>query len=138
MATIYFSATIPAMNDTAVRPSLLVADGRDDVRKLLCAVGCHKGFDVVVARDGGEAIQILSTTGFDVVVIDASLPRVSAEDVLAYYHGRYPHMRNVIVTADGPTTVLDRRNVFDIVTRPVDVGRLTQLIVLCAKSRQAA
>jgi len=59
---------------------LLVEDEESFVDAL--SIGLHReGFDVEVARDGQEAVNLFGAGNFDVVLLDLMLPKVSGLDV---------------------------------------------------------
>ncbi|MFN2582812.1 MAG: response regulator transcription factor [Candidatus Dormibacteria bacterium] len=64
-------------------PALRVLLADDDPR-LLHIVGMYlrmEGFDVVTAEDGGEAVQLLGDTGFDVAILDVMMPEVDGVEI---------------------------------------------------------
>lgn len=126
------------MSGRASRSSLLVISGSETDRRwlVLTAAGA---FRVAAARDGDEAIDILSTRSFDVVVLDLTLPRLRGTDVLAYYHGRYPEGRNVVVTGDrAQLDAIDFDAVFAVVPKPFDRSALVAVLRECAREQTAA
>lgn len=64
-------------------------------------VGVLEGrFDVDLARDATQALQILGTTPVDVVVVDEDLPGRRAAELLAEVHQRQPRVRRLLMTAE--------------------------------------
>ena len=129
------------MNQTIRRPSMLVVENHEHVRAALGETGRRAGFEVVAAGRGHEAIEILATRAFDVVVIDLTLARMQAADLLAYYGGRHPGRRNVIAISSGGAAQLmqiDPSEVFAFVAAPVDPGRFAALLHACAGGREEA
>jgi two-component system response regulator RegX3 len=62
----------------------------DDEPALLDAVGYalrSEGFDVATAEDGEAALRLLSADGFDVVVLDIMLPRLSGIEICRRLRG---------------------------------------------------
>ena len=117
---------------------LLVIEDDHDSREMLGAAARRLGIDAVLVADGGEAIEILSTESFDVVLLDLMLHRVSGLDVLAYYGGRYPGRRNVIVASGaGPAALrnIDRREVYAVLAKPFRLDVLASLVAECAARR---
>lgn len=120
--------------DLAGRPSLLLISGSAVDRRLISRLAARQ-FEVAEARDGDEAIDILSTQSFEVVVLDLTLPRLRGIDVLAYYHGRYPNRRNVVVTGrrEHFAPVESHAAVFTLVRKPLDVLPFMVLLRECAR-----
>lgn len=66
----------------AVRPTVLVVDDSAGVRQLIAASLSGAGFDVVVAPGAKEAVQRLSESAMDALVVDYSMPRSSGVDLV--------------------------------------------------------
>lgn len=112
------------------KPTMLVVDDSADIRILLRALGKREGFSVTLASSGTEAIEILSSREFDLVLLDLMLPRVNGLDVLAYYQRRYPGERNVIIITAAGESLRRQINpdaVLGVMSKPFDVEQLTDL-----------
>lgn len=60
---------------------VLVVDDDVDIRELVGQKLRLAGFDVVTAVDGTSALEVLSMSSFDVVVLDVAMPGLSGIDV---------------------------------------------------------
>ncbi len=58
-------------------PTVVIADDSPTLRRIVTSVLAAKGFDVVPAEDGVEAVQAVFRTMPDAVVLDVQMPRVS-------------------------------------------------------------
>src|SRR6266567_2512304 len=66
-------------------PRILVVDDNDDNRYTLKLHLDLEGYtDVATARDGEEAIALLETSAFDLVLLDVMMPKVDGFQVLAW------------------------------------------------------
>lgn len=118
--------------------TLLVISGNAADRRLIARIAGRK-FEVAAARDGGEAIDILSTRSFDAVVLDLTLPRLRGADVLAYYHGRYPDRRNIVVTGQREQLALIESDaVHALIPKPLHALSFIALLRDCACRQLAA
>lgn len=63
------------------RPTVLVVEDDDNVRRLIDAYFQHEGFDVVVAADGEQALAVFRTDLPDVVILDLMLPKLDGWEV---------------------------------------------------------
>src|SRR5512142_3265338 len=61
---------------------LLVADDNEMNRDLLARRLSRRGFAVVTAADGQEALDRIDEQPFDVIVLDIMMPRVDGMEVL--------------------------------------------------------
>ncbi|MDA8309171.1 MAG: response regulator transcription factor [Actinomycetota bacterium] len=76
---------------------LLAEDEESFVDALVVGLG-REGFQVTVARDGSEALQLFDETEPDVVLLDLMLPKISGIDVCRTIRGR-SNVPIIIVTA---------------------------------------
>ncbi|MCU0673495.1 MAG: response regulator [Myxococcota bacterium] len=83
------------------KPKVLVVDDEDDIRKLLKRVLTQKGYVVVEASKGLEALQKVRDEQPDVILLDAMLPEVHGFDICRRIKGsrRYGHIPIVMVSA---------------------------------------
>ena len=64
------------------RRRILIVDDDAQIRTMVRAVLERAGFDVTTARDGREAIALLTVDDFDVVLLDVVMPVVDGLDVV--------------------------------------------------------
>lgn len=93
------------------------------------------GYSVELVRDGGAALEVLAERDFDVIMLDLILPRVDGFTLLEHFHDSKPGMlRRVIITTGVPAAyvaTLDESTIAGIIQKPLDVGRLAQLLRRC-------
>ena len=78
---------------------ILVVDDSERVRKTLAA-GLHaQGFAVETAADGADALQLLNSLPFDIVVLDLLMPRVDGMQVLRELKSRRAKPRILVLSA---------------------------------------
>jgi DNA-binding response OmpR family regulator len=58
------------------RARILDADDEEAIQKLLSIPLQKEGYEVVVARDGQDALDVFGKEHFDLVVLDIMMPRV--------------------------------------------------------------
>lgn len=68
-------------------PVLLVADDDEDILTLVQLRLSRSGFDVVVARDGEEALRVARERHPDLAVLDWMMPKASGLEVLRAIRG---------------------------------------------------
>lgn len=80
-----------------------------------------KGYEVVCAIDGQEALDLLKKEKFNLAVLDIMVPKVSGLDVLKYIKENHEEMATIMLTALGDEkTQLEAFNLFadDYVIKP--------------------
>ncbi len=63
------------------KPRILLVDDEQSVQKLLTYPLQKDGYEVQIANDGQEALQLFSESRFDLVVLDIMLPKTDGLDV---------------------------------------------------------
>lgn len=99
-------APLPTGDDELLRarpenPKILIVDDEDDIRKLLTRVMSQKGYEVIEASKGLEALQKVRDAKPDVILLDAMLPEVHGFDICRRIKGskRYGHIPIIMVSA---------------------------------------
>jgi two-component system OmpR family response regulator len=77
----------------------LVVDDTKNIRALLTTCLEINGFEVTVAKDGFEALEIFKTITFDIAFIDIKLPELSGTEVLKKIRLKGINIPVVIMTA---------------------------------------
>jgi two-component system OmpR family response regulator len=97
---------LPAPDPTATRRSLATILVVDDSRTNLAVLGRrlgHLGYLTVLSDNGGEALDLIAARGFDLVLLDMVMPRLSGVQVLREIRGSHD-------TADLPVIMLTGRS----------------------------
>lgn len=83
-------------------PVLLVADDDEDILNLVQLRMARSGFEIVVARDGEEALRLIRENLPDLAVLDWMMPKANGIDVLR-------EIRSGAETASIPVLLLTAR-----------------------------
>lgn len=60
-----------------------------------------RGFDVVAATNGAEALELARQQEFDLALVDLKMPGMSGEDVLVRLKKAHPYLEVIILTGHG-------------------------------------
>lgn len=99
-----------AFEKTAQRkpPPMKVLAVDDDPLILMNAVDMLEelGLTVVQASSGGEALSLMETEGFDLVITDHAMPKMTGAELMHKIRDRFPDMPLILATgyAELPTT----------------------------------
>jgi CheY-like chemotaxis protein len=88
----------PSRTGTPFR--LLVVDDEPDIREVTSAMLAEDGYEVLTARDGQEALEILPQFRPDLVVTDLRMPRLSGFELLKIMRERFPRLPVIAVSGD--------------------------------------
>src|SRR4030095_3588907 len=98
---------------------LVVEDDRLN-RKLICKVLRNEGHQVFEACDGAEALDLVYTQHFDLVITDFVMPRLNGLKLVELLHPLQPRLPIILITGYLSTTsgkeILD--NVAEVISNP--------------------
>ena len=114
----------------------------DDDTAVCDAVGStlnQRGFHVVSAHTGADALVALERGEFDVVVSDLNMPGMSGLELCRRAHATRPNLPVVLVTAFGSTETAVaalRAGVYDFITKPIQIPELLLTLSRALEHRQ--
>ncbi len=81
---------------------IVVADDEDDIRRLVAFTLRHRGYTVLEAVDGQQALQIIRAEQPDLAVLDVMMPHMSGLDVVR-------EMASNVATASIPVLIVSAK-----------------------------
>lgn len=111
--------------------SILIVEDDRASRHLAQSVLERRGWKVTAVGDGAEALDLLKTRQFDVMLLDVWMPRMNGLELLEHLRDRRPRPRVVVMTADDtPATLLTavREQAFRYVHKPVEASVLIETV----------
>lgn len=81
-------------------PRIVVADDDGSVRSLLRMTLPADGVEIIEARDGEEALELISDCLPDLLLLDWRMPGRTGADVLAEVKNLQPELPVIVLTAD--------------------------------------
>lgn len=123
--------TIGSTSGMNGKRTVLVVDDEESLREVLSTELTKEGYDVQTASDGDEAIGILGTEKFHLVLLDIKMPRMSGFDVLKHIRGQHPGTKVVMLTgfADLKNAIESKKlGADDFVSKPYDLVDLLTTI----------
>ena len=112
------------------KPVVLIVDDEEPTRRIL-KLNLQDRYQVLLARNGEEALQQLSQTPVDVLVTDMRMPGLSGLDLLRQVHERWPDLPVIVVTAYGTienAVEAMRQGAYDYLQKPIKIAELEVLL----------
>jgi adenylate cyclase len=114
-----------AQGSAAARATVLVVDDDEGNRDVLGRVLQMKGYAVVLAASGPQALELVDSNPVDLVLLDIMMPDVSGLDVLKALRASHPRDALPVIMAtakDQPKDMVDalEMGANDYVTKPLD------------------
>lgn len=110
---------------------ILIVDDEQNVRQLLSKVLKKEGFETYTACNGQEGLELLQTTGIDIIISDIRMPGMDGIEFLhrvkAVDHG----IGFILITAFATTeTAIDalKSGAQDYVTKPFDISEIVAAV----------
>jgi len=117
----------------APRPRVLVAEDHEDTRFMLRVFLEGRGFDVIEARNGEEALGLSESARPDLILLDGSLPHLDGVSVTSHIRARASSGRVPVVFLSGHAEPMARSAAFaagcdDYLTKPFELDRLHSVL----------
>ncbi len=80
---------------------ILIVDDEDGMRRLLSRVLTREGYDTSAVGSGAEALRLVSSERFDLVVTDIKMPEMDGLQLLAELKEYVPSLPIIVITAYG-------------------------------------
>ena len=82
-------------------PQILVVDDEAPIRTTLTALLERRGYEVIAAATGEEALALIHQRPFDLLLLDLQLPGINGMDVATRARERQPDAMIIILTGHG-------------------------------------
>jgi CheY-like chemotaxis protein len=118
--------------------TILIVDDNEDNRELLSKRLSTSGFNIVIAEDGKQALEVLHKQVIDLVLLDIMMPEIDGITVLSRIRSdnTYDDMAIIMLTAIDIVNVAQdclRRGANAYITKPYDMDLIKQKIRQCLK-----
>ncbi len=103
------------------RPRILIIDDDEQVRNAVSRVLRLDGYDVRLAVDGREGLDIIENEQIDVALVDMHMPRMRGIEVLERVPESAPNTVCIVVTGDGDVSLANQSlelGAFDYLEKP--------------------
>jgi CheY-like chemotaxis protein len=120
---------------------ILIVDDDPGIRRLLVIFLRRRGFQMLEARDGREALSEMRTGNVDLVLMDLMMPEVTGWDVLRE-RAADPSLQRIpmiVVTANDGGLRMDALldNVYAVLGKPFDLNVLLTTVAGCLEHPRA-
>lgn len=119
---------------------ILIIEDDASLRKTLADILRAKGYETIVAGDGGDGLALLATTPVNLALIDLGLPDVPGIDVLHRVKADFPATETIILTGNaclGSAIEATNRGAFSYLLKPCDIDQLLLHVKRAIEKQQA-
>jgi DNA-binding NtrC family response regulator len=110
---------------------ILVVDDEAQLRRMFERILRTEGYEVRCASSGNEALKLLETEWFDLVVTDLKMPGMDGMELLAKGKSANPTLPFIVLTAFGTVrsaVAAVQEGAYDYLVKPFDIEEL-QLVI---------
>jgi CheY-like chemotaxis protein len=112
--------------------NILVVDDNKDLLTTFALILKRKGYIVDTAEDGAQALEKFTAHHFDVVLMDAIMPRMNGFEALHKIRESDPNAKVILMTAYCEETqiqkALDEGAAYGALYKPVNIAKLMEMI----------
>jgi DNA-binding NtrC family response regulator len=108
-------------------PRILVVDDEELNRETLKDILENEGYDIEIAVNGEEALQIIKKGKLDVVLCDIKMPKVDGMEVLEKSMELAPDLPIIMISGHGTVeTAVEaaKKGAFDFISKPPDLNKM--------------
>src|SRR5262245_10316821 len=120
---------------------ILVADDEESMRWVLSKALRNKGLTVDLAKDGDEALRLIQADGYDLAILDITMPGISGLELLDKVRELKSDLLVVIMTAEASmknAVEAMKRGAYDYITKPFDLDVIDAIIEKVDRAREIA
>jgi DNA-binding NtrC family response regulator len=114
-----------------MKDRLLIVDDEKNIREGLEKALTQEGYDVLLASDGKQALDVIEDETVDLIIADLKMPRISGEELIKETLESHPHIPIVVLTGHGTieNAVETMRNgAYDFLTKPFNIDKLSLIV----------
>ncbi len=118
---------------------ILVVDDEENVRRVLRQMLESAGYEVIVAANGNQALDLVAEQNPALVLLDLRMPGKSGMEVLKEMKADYPDVAVIVVTAvDEVNIAIEaiRNGAYDYLHKPFDANALIISVVRALEKRR--
>jgi DNA-binding response OmpR family regulator len=110
---------------------VLMVDDEEQFRETIAKILTRKGYEVVMAGSGDEAVQILKKKSQDVVILDIRMPGMDGHETLSEIKEISPETQVIMLTGHGGESSARaslKLGAYDYLSKPCDIDLLAAKI----------
>ena len=119
--------------------TILVIDDEKNIRTGLATALELDGYEVLMASNGAEGLEIALHSDIDLVITDLRMPEISGEEVLRRVTTETPGIPVIVLTGHGTVenaVEAMRAGAYDFLTKPLNLDRLSLLVKRALQNRE--
>ena len=118
-------------NPDGVKPKVLIVDDDPMLTRLIASIFTleHLQFELVIAKNGSEAMDYLESLPIKAMITDLNMPGVDGTKLLGYLKDHFPQIPCAVMTGDAKTAQKFPAQVKEFIHKPFDPAELKETIL---------
>ena len=111
--------------------NLLIVDDEEDILRRFEKILTAKGYSPSTAKSGSEALRLLKSNDYGLIISDLMMPGLSGLDLLDVIKRDYPNLLFIMITGHGSVDSVIKAmkmGVYDYLTKPVNMEEFLMLV----------
>ncbi|NIZ46349.1 sigma-54 dependent transcriptional regulator [Entomospira nematocerorum] len=112
-------------------PHILIVDDEKNIREGLAKFFKFEGYDVTLAADGQEALDLINKSSFSLVICDLRMPKIPGDELLLMVKKSHPFLPFIMLTGHGTVenaVASMKDGAYNFLTKPVNLEYLSLLV----------
>jgi two-component system KDP operon response regulator KdpE len=126
------------MTENNKKYNLLIVDDEPEIRTALSRILNFEGYSTTEASSGSEALQLLSETEYDLMLLDIRMPGMDGHEVMQEANKRFPNLLIIVLTAYGTlesARTAFRSEVINYLLKPLQKDELLEAVQHALQTR---
>ncbi len=111
--------------------TICIVDDEVEILNTLGGILADEGYQVTVARSGGEALKVIQAESPDVVILDIWMPKPDGLETLQHVKRQFPNMIVIVMSGHGSVesaVKATKLGAYDYLEKPLDLEKITILV----------
>lgn len=113
------------------KTKILIADDDLDMCETLFDILEHKGYEVVIANNGHQALDQIKQSDFDLVLMDVKMPGINGVEACKIMRKEKPNLKVILMTAYAVEDLVQealKDDAVGVFFKPLDIDKVVNLL----------
>ena len=117
---------------------MLIVDDDPDMTETLADILTDMGYEVAIAENGYQAIEMVRQNKYDVALMDIKMPGINGVETFKEIKQIRPQIRVIMMTAYSVQDLIQealKEGAYGVIYKPIDIDKLISLVEEGGKKR---
>lgn len=127
-------------DNITIAPTILCVDDEPQILSSLKRLLKRNSYEVLLAKDGQEALQVLDNHAVDVVISDMRMPNMTGAELFAHTSNKWPEAQRILLTGysdiESSMSAINEGKIYRYLLKPWDEQALQQAVDDAMRQKQ--